>query len=307
MSHLIDLHCHTNCSDGSLSPHALLERAGKSGVRILAITDHDTIEAYTIVRDAAEISGTELFCGVELSTHLSGCERSVHLLGYFPSQPGAEFCTWLQELQRGRVERNMKLLAKLQELGFDIHWDEVQVLAQRQVGRPHFAAILQRKGYVKTLKEAFERYLSEDGMAWVDRDEPSLADSLVKVRKAGGLTSLAHPVRISRDWNYLAQIIRYYARSGLDALECFHSEHSKEETKKLLALAQMHALRVTGGSDFHGGAKPDIEIGRGRNGNVLVPAYVAQQLVEKFTEAGLNKQCKTERTSDNTSTPRCHS
>lgn len=290
MNPLIDLHCHTNCSDGSLAPGALLDRAVKIGVKTLAITDHDTIQAYGAVCDAARSLGIELYCGVELSTHLSGCERSVHLLGYFPSDPGAGFCAWLLELQDGRAKRNAELLARLQELGLAIEWDEVRALAQRQVGRPHFAMVLQGKGHVKTLKEAFDRYLGEGGLAWVDRDEPCLADALARVQKAGGVSSLAHPVRISRDWKYLARVVEDHARLGLDAVECFHSEHSEEDTRELLAIAEACALGVTGGSDFHGDSKPEIELGTGRNGSLRIPAHVAQWLTEGFSEAGSLKQ-----------------
>lgn len=280
---MIDLHCHTNFSDGSLPPADLLDCALKAGVRVLAITDHDTIQAYQVIRDSARNHGVKLLCGVELSTHLPGCQRSVHLLGYFPSEPAVAFCSWLQELQRGRARRNAELLARLQELGLDIQWDEVRALAQRQVGRPHFALVLLRKGYVKTLKEAFERYLAESGLAWVDRDEPSLEVALKQVRLAGGLTSLAHPVRISRDWEYLARIVAEHVSHGLEAIECFHSEHSEEDVQRLLSMAQVQGLGVTGGSDFHGDSKPEIELGTGRSKNLCIPVYVAEQLAKRFS------------------------
>jgi 3',5'-nucleoside bisphosphate phosphatase len=279
---LIDLHCHTNFSDGSLSPAALLERALQADVRVLAITDHDTIGAYGAICDEARAHGIDLYCGVELSTHLAGCERSVHLLGYFAAEPKAEFGAWLRELQEGRVKRNAELIARLQELGLDVQWNEVSALAQRQVGRPHFAQVLLRKGYVTTLKEAFERYLGEDGMAWVQRDEPSLDEAIAEVRGAGGMASLAHPVRISRDWERVDEIVAAHARLGLDAVECFHSEHAEEDERRLLAIAERYGLRVTGGSDFHGDAKPGIELGTGRGESLRVPAFVAEQLAERL-------------------------
>jgi 3',5'-nucleoside bisphosphate phosphatase len=279
---LIDLHCHTNFSDGSLAPAALMELALKVGVRVLAITDHDTIGAYDVLRNEARRCGIELYCGVELSTHLAGCERSVHLLGYFAAEPEAPFSAWLRELQRGRADRNAELVMRLQELGLDVEWSEVRALAQRQVGRPHFAQVLLRKGYVKSLKEAFERYLGEAGLAWVERDEPSLEEAVARVRRAGGVASLAHPVRISRDWKKLEKMIARQARHGLEAVECFHSEHTAEDERQLLSIAERHGMSVTGGSDFHGDTKPGIELGTGRGGSLRVPAFVAEQLAERF-------------------------
>jgi hypothetical protein len=281
---LIDLHCHTSFSDGSLDPAALLDHAAKAGVDVLAVTDHDNVQAHSVMCEEASARGIALLCGVELSTHLEGCERSVHLLGYFPGQPQTGFCEWLLELQQGRNKRNRELLRKLQDLGFDIQWEEVSALAKRQIGRPHFAQLMQRKGYVSTLKEAFTRYLGEDGLAWVEREEPSLAAALEQLKGAGALTSLAHPVRISRDWSYINRIVAEYAGRGLEAVECFHSEHCDEDERRLLALAERYALGVTGGSDFHGDAKPEVELGTGRARNVRVPDFVAEQLWRRFPE-----------------------
>lgn len=249
---------------------------------MLAITDHDTVGAYSAVYDEARSYGITLYCGVELSTHLTGCERSVHLLGYFPAEPEAAFSVWLRELQVGRVKRNAELLTRLQELGLKVEWSEVSALAQRQVGRPHFAQVLLRKGYVKTLKEAFERYLGEDGLAWVERDEPALAEAVEHVRSVGGMASLAHPVRISRDWKRMDGIVAEHAQLGLEAVECFHSEHAEEDERQLLSIAKRHGLAVTGGSDFHGDTKPGIELGTGRGGSWRVPAFVAEQLAQRF-------------------------
>lgn len=279
---MIDLHCHTTCSDGTLTPSALLEKAHAMGISFLAVTDHDTIQAYGMIRSAASEIGIELLCGVELSTHLAGCERSVHLLGYFVGEPGATFCEWLEKLQESRAQRNAELLARLKELGIRIEWSEVKALAQRQVGRPHFAAVLLRKGYVRSLKEAFDIYLSEEGKAWVERDEPCLAVAVEKVRRAGGLPSLAHPVRISRHWTALEETIRDYAACGLGALECFHPEHSRDDVWRLCALAEKYGLAMTGGSDFHGATKPGIELGSGHNGNLRIPQLVREQFLKPF-------------------------
>lgn len=282
---MIDLHCHTNYSDGSLTPAALLERASDAGIRVLAITDHDTMRACALIAAAARERGIQFFSGVELSTRLAGSERSVHLLGYFGAEPDPAFLQWLHQLQQGRAKRNAELLQRLQQLGFDIEWSEVTALAQRQVGRPHFSQVLLRKGYVRTLKEAFERYLGEGALAWVERDEPPLAVALGQIRAARGIASLAHPVRITRDWEAVDQLVGEYAELGLEALECFHSEHSREDEARLLEIAQRYGLGVTGGSDFHGDAKPEVALGTGVGGHLRVPAFVAQQLSERLSAA----------------------
>lgn len=265
----------------------MVENASRAGIGTLAITDHDTVEGYGLARDAAEAAGIELLCGVELSTHLAGCSRSVHLLGYFAGEAPAGLQTWLGELQESRRRRNAALLERLQELGLDIAWSEVCALARRQVGRPHFAAVLVAKGYAGSLKEAFDVYLGEGARAWVDRDEPGLGEALERLRKAGAFTSLAHPVRISRDWTVrdwaaIEEAIAACAEQGLDAVECFHSEHTAGDTQRLEELARRYGLNRTGGSDFHGDAKPEVQMGTGRGGNVAVPASVMEPMAERF-------------------------
>lgn len=283
---LIDLHCHTNCSDGSLSPAEVVECAHRVGISTLAITDHDTIEGYALARDAARRLSLPLLCGVEVSTHLEGCSRSVHLLGYFSGEPEPVFSRWLLDLQESRRQRNAALLVRLQALGIAIEWSDVCKPGQRQVGRPHFAAALLRKGNVCSLKEAFDVYLGEEGKAWVERDEPSLAEALERIRAGGGVASLAHPVRISRDWSMVERTIAEYAARGLGAVECFHTEHSPEDTERLVELAGKYGLAETGGSDFHGAAKPDVQLGTGKDGKLIVPARVMDQLATKLHATG---------------------
>jgi hypothetical protein len=204
------------------------------------------------------------------------------LLGYFPSNPDIEFSGWLSELQQTRADRNAALLARLQELGLDIQWSEVAALARQQVGRPHFALLLLQKGYVSTLKEAFDVYLGEGAQAWVDRAEPTLAEALLRLRNAHALSSLAHPVRISRDWEKLDLLVAEYASRGLNAVECFHSEHSAHDVAQLSALARKHGLIMTGGSDFHGETKPGVRLAVGLANSPLVPAFVADQMCARL-------------------------
>lgn len=273
---MIDLHTHTDQSDGTVSPSMLVQQAVDIGLQALAITDHDTLDGYDLARPAAQSSGLDLLCGIELSTKLEGSARSVHLLGYFFNEPGSDFREWLQLLQEGRRERNRQLVARLQELGLDVKLEEVQALGKNLTGRPHFATILLRKGFVETLQQAFDKYLGETGAAYVDRDEPDLQYSIRRIQQAGGLPSLAHPTRISRDPGDLDNLIAHLAKPGPLAVEAYHSEHTPEDTAVLLSIARNHSLPVSGGSDFHGANKPGICLGSGRNGNLAISSELLE-------------------------------
>ncbi|GGG90925.1 PHP domain-containing protein [Silvibacterium dinghuense] len=293
---MIDLHSHTDFSDGTFAPAALVQHAAESGITLLAVTDHDTVDSYLPALEEAQRLGIQLLCGVELSTHAEPSERSVHLLGYFSTLPPQSFCNWLRKLQEGRRERNIELLARLRSLGLELTWDEVQRLAQRQVGRPHFAQALVARGYVSSLREAFDRYLGEGAAAWVERDEPPLTETLAALREAEGVSSLAHPVRIANDAEALGEFIAQYATLGLDAVECFHPEISPELSQYLVQTASELGLGITGGSDFHGANKPGIAIGTGKNQSLCVPKAVEEWIIAKLgAVAAKDERCRSSR------------
>ena len=279
---MIDLHCHTNYSDGSDEPLTLLNRAAQLGVQALAITDHDTLEGYDAAWPHARETGFDLLCGVELSTRCAASARSAHLLAYFSSDPGSVFRTWLKTLRDKRLERNAALLRRLHELKINISCEELQAVGKRQIGRPHFAKLMVEKGYVKTPGEAFDRYLCESGLAWVDREEPSLEEAIERVWSAGGIASLAHPVRISRDYGILRKLTAALLPHGLEAIECFHPEHTTPDTHACLEIAADYGLETTGGSDFHGSYKPDIQLATGKDGNIQITLPVLQNLRRRF-------------------------
>jgi 3',5'-nucleoside bisphosphate phosphatase len=275
---MIDLHSHTTASDGTFSPAQLVDEAVRAGVRILGITDHDTFSGYDQAVPLARRAGLELVCGIELSTKLHG--HSVHLLGYFlddSTLPG--FRSWIRDLQASRRERNVRLVARLRELGLDITLEQVQARGGGMTGRPHFAQLLLEKGYVNSLQQAFDDYLDESAKGYVTRREPTFAEAAGHIRDAGGIASLAHPVRLREDVTTILPDLR---AAGLNAIEAYHSDHSPAETGLYLQLAAQHGLLVTGGSDFHGAAKPEIRLGAGRGGNLRVP----DDLVDRW-KAGL--------------------
>jgi predicted metal-dependent phosphoesterase TrpH len=271
---LIDLHSHTNESDGSYSPSQLIAEAVATGVRVLAITDHDTFSGYDQAIPLARERGVDLVCGIELSTKLHG--RSVHLLGYFLGENGLEeFRRWLIEMQQSRRERNVRLAARLREFGFDITVEEAEARGRGMTGRPHFAQLMVEKGYVSNFRQAFDEYLDESAKAYVFRREPQFAEGVERIRKAGGIASLAHPARVNGD---IPALVPELCDAGLNAIEAYHSDHGPDETRLYLGLAQHYGLLVTGGSDFHGEIKPEVKLGTGCAGNLKIPCDLVERL-----------------------------
>lgn len=289
---MIDLHSHTTESDGTLDPTALVEMAAAIPLEALGITDHDTFAGYDQARAAAEAHHLELVCGIELSTKLDVDHRkrasSVHLLGYFPdAAPTTEFRSWLKTMQESRWDRNARLAVRLRELGLDIRLEEVRQLGRSMTGRPHFARLLRQKGYVKTLQEAFDHYLDESAPGYVERLEPGFLDAVARIRQAGGVSSLAHPVRLAgRDPILELRLIGQLAGMGLMGIEAYHSDHSSEDTARYLDYARKFGLAVTGGSDFHGDTKPGVRLGAGRAANLNVPRSVLDRLHGAVRQAG---------------------
>jgi len=276
---LIDLHSHTNESDGSCSPAALVEEAVRAGVDVLGITDHDTFAGYDQALPEARARRVELVCGIELSTRLHG--HSVHLLAYFLGDDGLRgFRDWVLEMQASRRERNVRLAARLRELGFQITVEEAQARGRGMTGRPHFAEIMVEKGYAANYRQAFDDYLDESAKGYVYRREPQFAEAVAQILKSGGIASLAHPVRVKGD---LAAMMPELCGAGLNAIEAYHSDHGAGETELYLWLAKRHGLMVTGGSDFHGSPKPEVLLGTGYAGNLHLPDDLLERLREGHT------------------------
>jgi 3',5'-nucleoside bisphosphate phosphatase len=280
---VIDLHIHTTASDGTWPPEQIVTGAKKLGLDAIAITDHDTFAGYEEARPIAAREGVQLICGIELSTKLvsatgGGRPKTVHLLGYFLRPPGGELLEWVKAQQQIRYERNVQLSARLAELGVPVTMEEVAQRGRTMAGRPHFAALMVEKGYVTTLQEAFDKYLDEKGAAYVDKHDPSLAEGIRQVREAGGIPSLAHPIRLNRFGREEEDLIRQMAKMGLLAIEVYHCDHTIRHRERYEFLAQTYRLAITGGSDFHGDNKPGVELGSGRNGNVSAPRKILERL-----------------------------
>jgi predicted metal-dependent phosphoesterase TrpH len=278
---VIDLHSHTNESDGTFTPGELVDLAMERGLEALAISDHDTFSGFDQALPLARSRGLDLVCGIELSTRVPGTKvRTVHLLGYFLHQPPpAQFREWLNELIEGRRDRNQRLITSLRERGVDIDLGEVEKLGRTLTGRPHFARVLIQKRYVSSFDEAFQRYLGESAPSYVERFAPYIVDAIQRVIDAGGLPVLAHPVRLAfRDPVDEEKFIGELRDGGLRGIEVFHSDHRPADMERYAGIARKYNLAVSGGSDFHGLVKPQISLGSGYNGNLNIPKSVLEGL-----------------------------
>jgi predicted metal-dependent phosphoesterase TrpH len=277
---MVDLHAHTDCSDGLLSPERLVDLACNNGLSALAITDHDTLDGYDKAAGYARAAGLDLICGIELSGRYRS--KTVHVLGYFLEKPADEaFRRRIAELKASRRDRNSRLVERLQELGLDVTLEEAEELGKDQTGRPHFARLLVQKGYVANYREAFDRYLDENAPGFVERDEPSLRKVFGWIRDSGGLPAWAHPGRfIAAEGREPAELFAEMADHGCLAIEAYHRDHAVDQAERFAHAARGLGLGVTGGSDFHGPAPNGVPLG-----GLRLPDTLLQELREFSKQA----------------------
>ncbi len=272
----LDLHLHTTHSDGSLPPAEVLALAHKAGVTALAITDHDITTGLPEALEAGARLGIEIIPGVEISSRFG--ESELHILGYFLDWQDPTLNTRLAGLRASRHRRNPQIVERLRALGCDLTYDEVRELAGTEsVGRPHIAQVLMRKGYVKSAKEAFDRFLAQGKPAYVPRDLPEPVEAMGWIRAAKGVPVLAHPLWAKQGGEGLLKLCEKLKTEGLGGMEVHYSTHNPKQTAELLDIATRLNLLVTGGSDFHGMTKPDIEVGVGKGG-LTVPVTLLDPL-----------------------------
>ncbi len=265
----IDLHTHTTASDGTLAPAELVRAALEGGVEVIAVTDHDTVDGIAPAREAAAGTGLRVLAGVELSSTHEW--RGLHLLAYGVDPAGATFTARLRELAALREERVRAMLGRLRRLGIDLSWERVAALARGTVGRPHVARALVEAGHARDSGDAFARYIGSGGPAYLPSARLTVAEAVAIARDAGGAVALAHPL-LSLSRRELVALLPALRAAGLDGLEVYHSEHDAADSRYLRALAAERGLWWTGGSDFHGEAKPRVRLG-----GVAVPPDVLAQ------------------------------
>jgi predicted metal-dependent phosphoesterase TrpH len=261
---LIDLHTHTTASDGRCTPEELVGRAAAAGVRVLAVTDHDTLAGCNAAAAACASAKITFVPGIEVTAVVDGAD--VHVLGYFVQSHSPAFMAFLTEQRQRRVDRVRDMVGRLSENGIAL--DVEAILAPgltdsaRSVGRPWIARALVEAGHVPNVAEAFNRWLSRGRPAFVPREGASPEEVFDRIHAAGGIASLAHPVLVKHD-----EWLPGFAQNGLDALEAYHSDHDELTTAHYLGIAKTLRLGVSGGSDYHA----DDAHGGGGPGKVSLP------------------------------------
>lgn len=253
---IADLHTHSTASDGQYAPAELARRAAGRGIQVLALTDHDSLGGLEEALEAGKDLGLFVLRGVELGAREY---RSLHILGYGFSAAAPALRELCARMKRGRDERKFRIVDYLREKGVPVSLEEAEEIAGGDIiGRPHFAQAMVRRGYVGSVREAFERYLDTADYARIERVKPSARTCVETIHAAGGRAALAHPYQVRLEDGALDALTGELAGYGLDALECFYPRHTEAQTAFYLRLAEKYHLRVTGGSDFHGEAvKPD--------------------------------------------------
>jgi hypothetical protein len=241
-----DLHIHTTCSDGQLSPEEVIKLAVQKNLKTISITDHDTFEGYQLAKHFAEENEIELIPGVEVTTVFN--DKESHILAYNFETDTDYFANFLSSQKRSRIERIKGIVKTLQAQKIEIDYDEVWAGADGgNLGRPHIAKVLIEKGYVSNFNEAFKMYLSNEKLGNIDNNYPTSEEAIKMIKNVGGAAILAHPGRL-----YSMEEVKDFIDLGIDGIECIHPSHNHRKQVYYASLCEEHSLLRTGGSDYHG-------------------------------------------------------
>ncbi len=267
----VDLHIHSTASDGRLSPEDVVRKSAESGLTVIALADHDTIDGIAPALVAAKaFPWLKVIPGVEISTDVPSGE--VHILGYFIDYTDPEFVARLERMCHSRWGRAQGMITKLRDLGIYIEWQQVQEIAgSGSIGRPHIAQAMLDKGYITSIKEAFTKYIGRGGPAYVERKKMTPVEAVELILRAKGLPVLAHPLTISDPETMVVEL----KAAGLVGIEAYYDGYTADETSRLVNLAVKYGLIASGGSDYHGlDVSSETMIG-----GVDVPIKSAEQLI----------------------------
>lgn len=264
----IDLHIHSNASDGSLTPAQIISRAAVSGLAAISITDHDTVDGVIEAMEQHVPENLEFITGVEISAQFPpGFKNSgsMHLLGYGFDPKNKPLFDLLLKQQKSRSRRNPLILEKLESLGIFLKMENIASEAgKNEIARPHIAAHMVKNGYADSIDDVFDRFLAKGQPAYVDRFRISAQDAIFHIRNSGGIAVLAHPGLLPlAPGSELEKLVASLAAMGMGGIEAYYSGHSHDQTAAFKAIAGQYGLLVTGGSDFHGDINPNIEMGTG--------------------------------------------
>lgn len=276
----IDLHVHSNISDGTCTPEELVQLARSTGLSAFALTDHDTVLGIERAIRASSGTGVEVIPGIEFSTLWQ--HRDVHILGYWIDYQNQTFRERLQEFMDARDSRNEKMCLRIREYtGFPCYLSELQSrYPDAVITRAHMAAWMVEQGYVKTRSIAFDKYLGDHAPCFIPKTQVSPQDAIGLILEYGGVPVLAHPLLYALSGKQMTALLDELTPAGLRGIETYYSMNRGSDAGHVLALAQKYGLLPTGGSDFHGENKPDIALGTGRGHNLAIPYHILEDLKE---------------------------
>ena len=272
----IDLHVHSNCSDGTFAPEELVDMAMSRGLAAFALTDHDTVEGVGRALRAAEGRDIRVLPGVEISCEYKvspARKKEIHILGYELDHTGKELNDALADVARERDSRNRKMCENLHEAGYPIDYESLTSI----LTRAHFARFLLEKGAIPSIDSAFKKILAEDGPYFVVRRYLTPEEGVRLILNAGGIPVLAHPMLYKLSVTELHNLITELKGYGLKGIEALYSRNKGNEEAFVRKLAKEFGLFITGGTDFHGSNKPDIDLGSG-TGNMKIPEELLENL-----------------------------
>lgn len=265
----VDLHTHSCCSDGEHAPQEVVRRAAAAGITHFALTDHDTTEGVAAAAEAAVQLQLLFLSGIELST--AGHARQ-HMLGYGIDPANAALTAACKTFTERRLARAEKIAQLLQSQGINVTMAEAQAEAKGQLGRPHFARVMVRKGYASSVLDAFARYLATPEVRAIPDPKPSAEEAIHLIHEAGGIAVLAHPITLGLEGDAFCEKLDALCALGLDGLEVYYPKHSPAQQAFYAHCAEKRGLCMTGGSDYHGeSVKPDIPLG------MTVPQWLTAQ------------------------------
>ena len=282
----IDLHIHSTASDGTLTPSEILTMAQRLHLGAISITDHDTIDGTKEALAIGMPPSLKFLTGVEVSANppsCFSCPGSFHILGYGINIDDTQLNHILVRLQEARKNRNPRIIERLNRMGFKLTLNEIRkACGECQLGRPHIARQMVKKGFVQSVGEAFDNYLASGRPAYVDKYRIHCDKAIEAILNAGGIPVLAHPVllKIKND-DVLEKLIIHLREMGLKGIEAYYPEQPPNLIARYTEMADRHGLLITGGTDFHGSIKPEIKMGSGR-GNFSVPYELYEKLISRL-------------------------
>lgn len=276
MKEYIDLHTHSTASDGSYTPGELIEYAIKKGLCAIALTDHDNIDGLKEAYEAAKDKDIIFIPGIELSCDF---DSELHIVGLDIDYKNKELLKKTEEFKEDRIFRNQTSVKRLNEIGVDISIEEAMKFCPGQaLGRAHMAKVLVEKGYAESVKDAFRKYLGKGKPGFSNERRISYKEAISLIKKCRGKAILAHCHYLNLKGEEFEEFIRELKSCGLDGIEGYYTEYTDEQSKYYISVARKYGLIISGGSDFHGSIKPQIDLGTG-HGNLRVPKELLENII----------------------------